>query len=316
MVFTGEKCVLCGEVFTENDDVVVCPQCGSPHHRECYKKDNKCANEALHAEGFRWNSARASEPEEETKICPMCGYKNGKYAVNCARCGVSLADEAADDELYEEGEDSPFGIPRPYLGFDPEEDMGGAPLKDVSDFVRTNTIYYIPIFKRMKDTGRSISFNLISFIFPPIYFANRKMWFWAIVSLILSVLLSMPFAVSFFLIDGIENGNSVFPDEVSSMLFSHRNFLTALIEVCNAADLLMRIVFCLYANKLYYKFVLRTLRRIRTRGGTQMSSEEIAAAGGIRPLNVLLIAVISVAAMFVSTYASFIFIEVIANNFF
>ncbi|MBO5103830.1 MAG: hypothetical protein J6B74_02035 [Ruminococcus sp.] len=48
MNFVGEKCVFCGEVFKDGDDVVVCPECGSPHHRECYKKENRCANIALH----------------------------------------------------------------------------------------------------------------------------------------------------------------------------------------------------------------------------------------------------------------------------
>ena len=32
----------------------------------------------------------------------------------------------------------------------PEEDFGGVKLRDISSFVATNTIYYIPIFKRIE----------------------------------------------------------------------------------------------------------------------------------------------------------------------
>ena len=30
MKYKGEKCAACGKEFTEDDDVVVCPECGSP----------------------------------------------------------------------------------------------------------------------------------------------------------------------------------------------------------------------------------------------------------------------------------------------
>ena len=35
MDFTKYTCPVCGETFQNGDDVVVCPECGAPHHREC-----------------------------------------------------------------------------------------------------------------------------------------------------------------------------------------------------------------------------------------------------------------------------------------
>ena len=29
--YTGKKCIVCGGVFSENDDIVVCPECGTPY---------------------------------------------------------------------------------------------------------------------------------------------------------------------------------------------------------------------------------------------------------------------------------------------
>ena len=273
MNYTGEKCVHCERVFTDEDDIVVCPECGSPHHRECYKIQDKCTNEHLHSEGTLWT----------TTVQPK-------------------AEEAAEPQ-EDEDETESFGIPRPYLGFDPNEDMGGAPLKDVSDFIRTNTIYYIPIFKRMKDTGRSISFNLLSFIFPPIYFANRKMWFWAIVSLVISVMLSTPLAVSYLAADEIENGYFLFTAEMTDIIFDNSNLLTALADIGNLVDMLIRIGFCLFSNKLYFRFVLRSVKKIRARGGERLTSSDISAYGGIKPLNAVLIVILTAAATFASMYA-------------
>jgi hypothetical protein len=306
MDFIGEKCVACGIEFKDGDDIVVCPECGSPHHRACYKAMNSCANEALHGTDDCWHSSaelKAEEkPEKKFVVCPACHFPNALDEETCIRCGYSLADMDEDEEDEEAG----FGIPRPYLGFNPDEDMGGAPLRDVSDFVRTNTIYYIPIFKRMKDTGRSISFNLISFIFPPVYFANRRMWFWALLSLIVTVLLSMPIAVSYLIADGIETSYSVFPADVIQKIYDNRRVLTTLIEACNIADLLIRLVFCLFSNKLYFRFVLKSLRKLRSRSSGELTRAEISQAGGVKLINTLLVVVLSLALTFAAMYATYL----------
>ena len=33
--YINEKCISCGKEFTKDDDVVVCPECGTPYHRGC-----------------------------------------------------------------------------------------------------------------------------------------------------------------------------------------------------------------------------------------------------------------------------------------
>ena len=55
--FFGSLCPYCGEKFAEGDDIVVCPECGTPHHRECYKENSACANEAKHSENYEWKAA-------------------------------------------------------------------------------------------------------------------------------------------------------------------------------------------------------------------------------------------------------------------
>ena len=48
MKYSNYKCPICNNQFTEDDDVVVCPECGTPHHRECYVQNGNCANADKH----------------------------------------------------------------------------------------------------------------------------------------------------------------------------------------------------------------------------------------------------------------------------
>ena len=52
--YKNEKCPVCNQEFKDGDDIVTCPVCGTPHHRECYKKIGHCFNEDKHAEGYEF----------------------------------------------------------------------------------------------------------------------------------------------------------------------------------------------------------------------------------------------------------------------
>ena len=59
----NKLCPICRARFTEKADVVVCPICGTPHHRVCYEIRGKCGLENLHESGFVWNGRLPDEPE-------------------------------------------------------------------------------------------------------------------------------------------------------------------------------------------------------------------------------------------------------------
>ena len=58
--YENEKCPVCGEKFKDGDDIVTCPECGTPHHRECYKKIGHCINEDKHASGYEFKKTGVS----------------------------------------------------------------------------------------------------------------------------------------------------------------------------------------------------------------------------------------------------------------
>ena len=61
-------CVVCGKEFDENSDVVVCPVCGTPHHRDCYKQIGHCGNIEWHAQNKFFDPELAkAEAEGEAK---------------------------------------------------------------------------------------------------------------------------------------------------------------------------------------------------------------------------------------------------------
>lgn len=68
--FENKLCPVCSTSFKENDDIVVCPECGTPHHRECYKKLGECALKVYHEKGFVWQGKLPSEIEREEQESP------------------------------------------------------------------------------------------------------------------------------------------------------------------------------------------------------------------------------------------------------
>lgn len=317
MNYIGEECPVCHKAFTRDDDVVVCPECGSPHHRDCYNQENKCANEERHGTGFKWRSkedetAAESVAGEHQISCPVCHAMNSSSAGFCNNCGNRLHPSAHENgsrtgQFNGNGGGMYQGAYRPnegapdldtvlsYLGFDPNEDMGGgSTLKDVSSFVGNNTLYYIPIFKRMKDLGTKISFNLSCLIFPNLYFANRKMWFWAIIVTILEIICSLPLLLV-NMADMINNGifTMAGTDAIVNFVSEHKSDLGFFSEVFSMAFWGVKIICCIFANWLYYRFSLNSLKKLKVRGidGTSQP-RAVMAAGGAKPINMILVLMI------------------------
>lgn len=95
MDYTGSLCPGCGTAFTDGDDIVVCPECGTPQHRACYEKENRCVNSDRHTEGYVWQGPAVKETavktvKSETVVCPSCGAKNPKGSDICGNCGMKF----------------------------------------------------------------------------------------------------------------------------------------------------------------------------------------------------------------------------------
>ncbi len=115
MRYTNEKCDGCGKIFTDDEDIVVCPECATPQHRECYKNHGGCVNSHKHGEDFTWTNSdnlvsyAVPVPEKAKTIpCPNCGYGNPEGSDHCKQCsmkftlfGYNVVDASAKEEEKE-----------------------------------------------------------------------------------------------------------------------------------------------------------------------------------------------------------------------
>lgn len=300
----GETCFCCGKVFHETDDIVVCPECGTPYHRECWKQNGKCIHYSLHETGQSWVPAR-KESEKIAPVCPNCGEKNELDAVKCSRCGVPLgthlsiptwekeAKKKREQEEQEQSQEKRESIwermketaeqmdSSPYCGLDEDTTLGGERLGDVADFVKQNTLYYMPKFCRFQ-AGHRISLNFPCLFFPQFYFANRKMWGLAIVLVAFLSILHIP-QMLMALLESLpsmqemlqENNDMMMIMEpvFQNMLTKLENWQTVLYNasvICSYLSICLEIVFALLGNWIYYRFVLRKVHKI---SGEKLSPE-------------------------------------------
>ena len=210
MEFTEYKCPVCGEQFKTGDDVVVCPECGAPHHRECYEKEGHCHFADRHGDDFSFEKEQVEEadkPAEQndengTVTCKRCGTENPKELFYCSNCGAPLYGNNEEAQNFGQNQNNgqpnpnfnqnqgmpPFGVPfgqaNPQMAaaFDPMAGMkSDEPLVDditageAAKFIGKNTPYYLRVFSFIKKFKKS-RFNFTAFILSGIYFLYRKMY--------------------------------------------------------------------------------------------------------------------------------------------
>lgn len=106
--YLGKACVVCNQVFKDGDDIVVCPVCGSPHHRSCYEKLGHCQNESLHETGGEWTPPSQWGEQNEEVIdgdaplrCPRCATLCKPGTLFCPVCGTSLTAQRRDPQVMD-----------------------------------------------------------------------------------------------------------------------------------------------------------------------------------------------------------------------
>ncbi len=294
--YEGQFCPVCGQPFQETDDIVACPQCGAPHHRECWKKEGHCHFAAAHGTSEQWkrperqpgsSEAPASPPAGSPgKTCPHCGKDNPEYAEFCSRCGRELpaSDWSSAPPPPAGGPvPPPYSPPGSYGEYAPfrapvYDAMGGIPIKEeiegvtageLAQTVGVNTAYYIPRFHRISRSGSKISWNWFAFLIPPCWLIYRKnflaggltLLFW-IARQILSSLISLLY-ISPLLTD---NGN-FYADVLSAvntlMQSPQTRLLLIALAVAGIGELLLRIFFGLFGNYFYMQNVLKKSRKWR-----------------------------------------------------
>ena len=212
MDYKGIKCPVCEKPMLEDDDIVVCPECGAPYHRACYMEKGSCIFTELHEKGENWMPpAPPTAPNTVSEIkdqeCPNCGVLNAHSAMFCNICGTSLTGEPTPhrnspynhhtphSDAEEERRDAaqtgsyppPPGVTFHGFGAMPFQfdSMGGVnpadPLAenvsygDASKLVQQNTSYYMSVF-HMQQKFNHRKFNFSAFLFSGGWLLYRKQY--------------------------------------------------------------------------------------------------------------------------------------------
>lgn len=274
--YTGNHCPVCEQAFTDEDDIVVCPDCGTPYHRACWQKVGACMHQSEHAAGFEWKPEVGVGAAEaaHAATCPNCGTHNTPGAVRCSHCGCPLpkageeAPGAAPQKPQDQGpiyarnpgDVNPGGAPRndraapgPHIDtysagpdgiqrreIGPEDPIEGIKAKDWAAFVGRSPMYYLMQFFRMSMTKQKVAVCLSAFLFGPAYLLYRKMWKEGLLTALLSIVLSVPSLIAI-----VATFN---PSLFGSMPLY---WVPVAADVCAIADWIVRILLGLFSVWLY-----------------------------------------------------------------
>ncbi len=306
MDYKGHVCPVCNNAFEKGDDVVVCPVCGTPHHRHCYEETGHCVNLNRHRENFDYKREReVNLPDEGFIVCPSCGAGNPPESKYCNSCGSSVGAGPSSENTPPKNENShDFGTTfalDPLGGVNPDEDLGqGVKAGEAAKYVRTSTPYYIPQFRQIKERGRS-RFSLSAFLFGSIWMLYRKMYKLGALFTLFFVLLTLgDLYISIYHSEAIKEVAELYNGLLVNMASGYGfnmygafgEFLMSLtteqIIVMLASTalsilmILLRVICGIFANRWYYKHTLKSINKIKTTSASDSEADlKLTAKGGV-----------------------------------
>lgn len=310
--YSGEKCLVCEELFEDGQDIVVCPDCGTPYHRDCWELNGECINTTLHESGENWKPAPkvtfSAGPMGEPIRCIRCGSENEPGKRFCGECGLPLnlanpeqrpfnnegtynndsfntSHNNGNTEFTPFGSDNlgGFGSPMPnMIKLTPQSDMDGIKLGDLITYIGNRSLNMIASFVKFAKTGKRLSCNIAALLFPHLYFFYRKMYKAGVLYLLIFFLLSVP-----YLIYGGQTGDLLGMVLFTTPIDLKGDSFLSVYQACNAIEWIFRIFAFFFANYWYYKktrqdiFNIRdddiatdedAVRQISIKGGTSFAS--------------------------------------------
>lgn len=319
MKYLNQKCSHCEKIFTKDDDVVVCPICGTPQHRECYEENNRCINHDKHKEGYVWSAEDTtfSDSTSEFIICNNCGTKNSNDSFFCKHCSASLSSQnntSGDFNGYPNQDnqaDPNFqGMPFVATTFKINENDEIAPdvkLIEAQKYVKTNSLLFSLIFKRIHDHNKS-RFNFAAFIFSGGWFLYRKQYLLGTILTVLFAIFTITYNVLYTPVyDMLETYNIMVDNAISyEQLYVLSNEQLGMISLMGFAyffRFILMIVSGAIANRCYYKHVVKKVKLTKKKFTSDAEvKEHLSNKGGV---NVILGYILFIAYILVSSIPFF-----------
>ena len=284
--FEKQNCPVCDIPFTENDDIVVCPDCGTPHHRNCYIKEGKCANVLKHADGFLYENIipeieiepdtiqgelrtkdinEAKDVKPDVNICKECNTPNSVGALFCEKCGRVIG--KTEYTSPSENKENPMGDVAIQSFFDAgfmkeDEEFEGIKAKDWAMYIGGAAPYYLLNFKKQDERPKnSMSFTLSALFMPAFYFLYRRMWIIALLIVFIQTLLQIPSSI-ILLSNMIE-------------LDFNMELMNDLSFYCQTANSILHVLSAFFAVTLFRKYTARKLKKLRIKNPDDESYNKV-----------------------------------------
>lgn len=278
----SEKCAVCKAYLFEEDDVVYCPECGAPHHRDCYNSIGHCSLEEFHGtenqykkpEPVKEEESREALPVQSSIItCGMCGEKYETTADFCPNCNAPNISKV----------DGRF-VTFDFLGGVPgNTDLGnGVTANEAKKFVASNTHRYIPKFANFKK-GKKASWNWLAFLTPCGWLMSRKMYLLGAIIGALQIAFAMfavPFTNAVNMLDTSAVRNYI---EYSNIILENISLIGEIAIFTAFAgsllDLILRVVIATFGDLIYNKRVISKVSEIKRE--SEDKAEDYRKKGGI-----------------------------------
>ncbi len=264
MKYDGVTCPVCLKPFDKDSDVVVCPECGTPHHRECYEQIGACINQKKHGE-FVWeNRNKPAEPVKEKEIIKTA-------TITAVSADFNKENKSKNGVIGEMGVDSQ-PVFREIKG---TEKIGDYTVDDYAKVVQKNVPKFMPRFMMFDKTKRKVSWNWAAFFFGPFYLAYRKMYGYAFLALLLIFLI--PFVCFNEVTDYYQESFSKYSEVLTSEAFENTAEMDAAMEefeenlpaqpfaitAASYVEMFVDVLCALFANHLYMNHCTKLLNKAK-----------------------------------------------------
>ena len=258
--YNGEVCPYCGRQFEDGDDIVVCPDCGAPHHRSCFAEHGMCAHAAEHGD-YEWKPTQVIEEKNDDMIyCNNCGRGNLQGSVFCSFCGSPISADQ-NPQIY---------VPQS-VAF--EQSLGdslyGHSVEEWKAYIGQNSYYYLYHMSRQEKTGNRVGFTVSAAFFPVVYFLYRRVWWAAAVTGILNFILSIPGVIAVLLYDyGFSFGLTL-------------GTLETIASVAHVVSFIIALASGFFAIALFRRSAVKHMNKLKASSGSDEEyRQRLAAKGG------------------------------------
>lgn len=245
--YEGCECPVCRVKLFDEDDIVVCPDCGAPYHRACWNEANGCVFASAHGTDMQYQPPKLNmdEPSSDDGGDPDSPENEERM--------TDRADDFSDEEDSREQ-----AIERMLAseGVADGDTVGKVSARQIALCVGFNAKRYIRVFKGMFFSGSKTGWNWLAFLFPQYWLLGRKCYkagsLMTIFSLFCSLMMRIMNGTTYSLYNHMTAAY-----QNPALLFTSPDLLTLLILAL--LSLAVRVLLGLFGDNLYKRHVFSAI---------------------------------------------------------